>query len=119
MTIDLESLLTGFEAADETVDIEFEGKGVWKFCPPNRYGDLRWLRSASRGFVEAWRRQSSPGGLWEEFADLTESEVAAAFLMSELSKEPVVGQLDALRLVRSAGPVVDQILRTLDTWGME
>ena len=75
------------------------------------YSEVRSLRGGAASFLDVVRR--GVGNL-RPFAGLDDASIRAAYVVADLSLEPKLGQVEALKLASNQGLLFDKIVRALE-----
>lgn len=107
--------LTGFldqhgDQKDKVLELQF-GAHTLRFNLLTGYTERQQYAKNLLQFIEKLTEQKRIPQVWKDLGKFTEEEAAAAFLISELSHEPKISQLDAMKMVKGAGSATMIIVR--------
>lgn len=93
--------------------IEFPGYPVLKFRLLYTFDEKQNYTHRMNEFCEKIKDQKRLPAAWKELGKFSEGEAAAAFAISELSHEPKIDQLTALKLLKRNGAVSSFIVQQI------
>jgi len=89
---------------DATFDIVLPGGEVLKFRAMARYEDVKAFNQSAAAWYQSlpeWDSPEAKNHMWAEHLPHSAGEAIAAYTIAELSVEPKIGHLDALRLLKA------------------